>query len=425
MGELSAQPLEAAATDQETALRLVYDPVDPACQANPVPYYQALLAGPPLQVDKGLLTTLVGRYRQVVEVLRDHKRFSSVVPDVRGTERYPLFGSQNFTFTDAPVHTRLRRLVASGFAPKKIEAQEVHVRASLDRLYEEMEAKGEIEFVTEFANRLPLMTVGKILEWPDEDFDFLRGLILYLFEQAKVKPGSPMPAEILKEFTTQREYFTAMINKRRQQPGQDLISAIISARDERGAVDDEELLGLVTTLVLGGVPTTSELLTFMIYELLNDPRQREMLRDNPGPGRHCRGGNPALRSAGHDDAALCVGRHRSRRGAYSGRQRGLARDGRGQSRPRAVPKTPRPSTSPAIPTTIWPSAKGSISVSARPPPGSRAVWWRPRFSRASRGCGLCRASPPLIAAPRCRAAWRRCGSSSSRKELRTSLGRAT
>ncbi len=281
MGELFIQPPGAAATDHETASRLIYDPVDPACQANPVPYYKALLAGPPLQVDKGMLTTLVGRYREVVEVLRDHKRFSSVVPDVRGTERYPLFGSQNFTFTDAPVHTRLRRLVASGFAPRKIEAQEVHIRASLERLYDEMEAKGEVEFVTEFANRLPLMTVGKILEWPDEDFDFLRGLILYLFEQAKVKPGSPMPAEILKEFATQREYFTAMINKRRQQPGQDLISAIISARDERGAVDDEELLGLVTTLVLGGVPTTAELLTFMIYELLNDPRQCRMLRDKP------------------------------------------------------------------------------------------------------------------------------------------------
>ncbi len=102
MGELSTQPLGAAATDHETAQRLIYDPVDPACQANPLPYYKALLAGPPLQVDKGLLTTLVGRYRQVVEVLRDHKRFSSVVPDVRGTERYPLFGSQNFTFPQGP-----------------------------------------------------------------------------------------------------------------------------------------------------------------------------------------------------------------------------------------------------------------------------------------------------------------------------------
>ena len=283
MGELSnQQPVKTATHDHETDLRLVYDPVDPACQANPVPYYKALLAAPPVQVDRGLLTTVVSRYRQAVEVLRDHRRFSSVVPDARGTERYPLFGAQNFTFTDVPVHTRLRRLVASGFAPKKIEAQEVQVRLSLDRLYDELEARGEVEFVSEFANRLPMMTVGRMLEWPEEDFDFLRGLILYLFEQAKVKPGLPMPPQILKEFATQRDYFTAMIGKRRQHPGQDVVSAIISARDEKGAVDDEELLGLVTTLVLGGVPTTSELLTFLIYEMLNDPGQRELLKNNPG-----------------------------------------------------------------------------------------------------------------------------------------------
>ena len=260
---------------------LIYDPVDPACQLNPVPYYKALLAGAPLQTERGMPVTLVGRYRQAVEVLRDHNRFSSVVPDVRGAERYPLFGSQNFTFTDPPVHTRLRRLVAAPLAPRKVEAQEEQVRASLDRLYAEMERQGEIEFVSGFANRLPMMTVGRMLEWPESDFDFLRGLILYLFEQARVKPGSPMPPEVLREFAVQREYFSRMIEQRRRNPGQDLISGIIAAHDDKGALDDEEMLGLVTTVVLGGVPTTAELLTFMVFELLNDSPQRRMLIDHP------------------------------------------------------------------------------------------------------------------------------------------------
>lgn len=157
----------------------------------------------------------------------------------------------------------------------------MQIRASLAQLYDELETQGEIEFVSAFANRLPMMTVGKMLEWPEEDFDFLRGLILYLFEQAKVKPGSPMPPAVLREFATQRAYFSRMIEQRRGRPGQDVISGIINAHDEKGAVDGEELLGLVTTIVLGGVPTTAELLTFMIYEMLNRPRQLEMLRNNP------------------------------------------------------------------------------------------------------------------------------------------------
>jgi cytochrome P450 len=281
MGQFSVPSSAAGTLNPEALPRSVYDPVDPACQPDPVPYYKALLAAPPVQVERGLLTTLVSRYSQVVEVLRDHKRFSSIVPQGPGTERYPLFGAQNLTFTDPPIHTRLRRLVAPSFAPRKIEAQEHQVRGSLDLLYAEMEGKGEVEFVSEFANRLPMMTVGKMLDWPEEEFDFLRGLVVYLFEQAKLKPGDPMPPEVLKEFATQRDYFSRMIEARRRNPGQDVISSIVSAHDEKGAVDFEELLGLVTTIVLGGVPTTAELLTFLVYEMLNHPAQHELLRSHP------------------------------------------------------------------------------------------------------------------------------------------------
>jgi cytochrome P450 len=267
--------------DGAEALRLAFDPVDPICQADPVPYYMALLEAPPVQFDRGLLTTVISRYSQALEVLRDHKRFSSLVPDIHGTERFPRFGAQNFTFTDPPAHTRLRRMVASSFAPRKIEVLAQGVDAAIDRLYDRMEDRGEIEFVSEFSTQLPMMTIGAMLEWPEEDYDFLRGLITYLFEQAKVPPGAPTPPEILKVYATQREYFSAMIEKRRRNPGQDLISAVIAARDEKSTVDDEELLGLVVTVVLGGVPTTSEMLTFMVYELLNHPGQLEALRANP------------------------------------------------------------------------------------------------------------------------------------------------
>ncbi|MGO9056626.1 MAG: cytochrome P450 [Candidatus Binataceae bacterium] len=281
MSQFSAGSAATETTNREAVPSSIYDPVDPACQPDPVLYYKALLAAPPVQVDRGLLTTLVSRYAQVVEVLRDHKRFSSIVPQGPGTERYPLFGAQNFTFTDPPVHTRLRRLVAPSFAPRKIEAQEQQVRVSLDQLYAEMESKGEVEFVSEFANRLPMMTVGKMLDWPEGEFDFLRGLVVYLFEQAKLKPGEPMPPAILKEFALQRDYFSRMIEARRRHPGQDVISSIVSAHDEKGAVSFEELLGLVTTIVLGGVPTTAELLTFLVYEMLNHPDQLELLLSNP------------------------------------------------------------------------------------------------------------------------------------------------
>ena len=106
MSNLSSTANAAAA---DPALKYKYDSSDPAVGADPVPYYKSLLAAPPIIVERrGVPWAIVSRYRDSVEVLRDFKRFSSVNPNLPGTEDFDAFrGVPVMTFVDPPIHTRL------------------------------------------------------------------------------------------------------------------------------------------------------------------------------------------------------------------------------------------------------------------------------------------------------------------------------
>jgi pimeloyl-[acyl-carrier protein] synthase len=268
----------------DRSLAFEFNPTNPAYHADPIPYYRALLAGPPVQVRIGTLTTVFSRYADCVAVLRDHQRFSSVIPLMPGTEPFQFFGdTQLLTFTDPPAHTRLRRLVAPSFAPRKIEEMAPRVRRMADRLLDRAEAigTGEIEMVSEVSNRLPIMFIGEMLGVPEEDFDLIFDLTRYLFELARIEPDAPFSDAILKTFAAQRAYFTAMIEKRRQQPGHDLISEVIAAHDDKGAISDEEMMRLILTLVLAGITSTADQLTTAVFQLLQHPAQLAELRRAP------------------------------------------------------------------------------------------------------------------------------------------------
>jgi cytochrome P450 len=275
---------QPAGAGVDRSLAFEFNATNPTYHADPLPYYRALLAGPPVQVRIGTLTTIFSRYVDCAAVLRDHQRFSSVIALMPGTEPFQFFGdTQLLTFTDPPAHTRLRRLVAPSFAPRKIEEMAARVQRMVERLLDRAEAKGtgEMEMVSELSNRLPIMFIGEMLGVPEEDFDLIFELTRYLFEMARIEPDAPFPDAILKTFAAQRAYFTAMIEKRRRHPGQDLISEVIAAHDDKGAISDEEMMRLILTLVLAGITTTADQLTTAIFQLLQHPAQLAELKREP------------------------------------------------------------------------------------------------------------------------------------------------
>jgi cytochrome P450 len=124
--------------------QIAYNPFDLSFHADPYPHYRQLLAGPPPRVAIGSPVMLIARYADVVAVTRDHASFSSALPQYavsRGGN--PFGGAMTLPFADPPVHTRLRRLVARDFSPRRrAAARKAKDFALADQLRKELEARG-------------------------------------------------------------------------------------------------------------------------------------------------------------------------------------------------------------------------------------------------------------------------------------------
>jgi cytochrome P450 len=273
---------QSPASDVDLSLRLKFDPGDRAFHNDPIPYYQALLAGPPVQREIGTLTTIVARYDDLIAVIRDDQRFSIENPVVAGTERFNVFwDTPTLAHRDPPVHTRLRRMVAPSFAPRKIEDMAPAVRAMVIRLLDSVAGQAEFDTVKVLGNELPMMVFGHMLNVPERDFSSIRKLEDVTHSIGALEPGKPIPAEFTRSLDDLRAFFYDYIEKRRANPGTDLLSNIITVHDEKGSLNRQELLGMVWVLLLGGLSTTADMISYIIYDLLTHPDQLEAVRREP------------------------------------------------------------------------------------------------------------------------------------------------
>jgi cytochrome P450 len=244
-------------------LKFKYDSSAPAVGANPVPYYKSLLAAAPIVVERrGIQWGIVSRYRDCVEVLRDHRRFSSVNPNLPGTEDFDAFrGVPVVTFVDPPIHTRLRRVAAPSLAVRRIYEMEPQLRAICGRIIESWAGRHEIDVVSELAVELPLRVFGYLLDIPEHDYEVIRSV------------GAPGKTLYTEDYLAARHnYITELVARRRAQAGgQDLISLAIAAHEAGEKINELELFGMVMVLVTGGISTTADSISGALYQMLSRP----------------------------------------------------------------------------------------------------------------------------------------------------------
>ncbi|HXW83548.1 MAG TPA: cytochrome P450 [Candidatus Binataceae bacterium] len=260
-----------------------FNPYDENFRANPYPHYTALLSGPPRTMDFGMPLGLVARYADVRAVLTDHETFSSRPPEG------PLFQQQNDLFgnaasmlsSDPPVHTRLRRLVARDFTPRRIGALEPRIREIAHSLLDRAQARGHFDVIADLATPLPVMVIAQLLGVPPENYEQFKDWSDRIIESDNVGPGMQMPQEIKDAFRSLSEYFGAEIDRRRREPGGDLISALVAAHDQSEALSADELLQFVILLLLAGNETTTNLIGNGSLALALNPAEAARLRKDP------------------------------------------------------------------------------------------------------------------------------------------------
>jgi cytochrome P450 family 142 subfamily A polypeptide 1 len=178
---------------------------------------------------------------------------------------------------DDPVHRKRRQLVSKGFTPLQIRRQEDKVRSIVDRLLDQVVARGQCDFVADVASWLPLVMIGDALGFEEADHptllrwsdDLMRGL------------GQDDPdklAAMMAAFDGYTGYMADVIADRRAHPADDLTSILVHAEVDGESFDDATLVLETLLILIGGDETTRHVITGGLYQLLSDRRRWDALR---------------------------------------------------------------------------------------------------------------------------------------------------
>jgi cytochrome P450 len=200
------------------------------------------------------------------------------------------FGQAVILFLDPPDHTRLRGLVSKAFTPKVIGRLRPRIEEIVDERLGEVEARGDggMDVVTDLAYPLPVMIICELLGVPAEDHATFQGWSSDLAHSIDPNPLiSPEQQErIAAASDAFLEYFRELIGRRRSDPGDDLLSALIAAEDGGDRLSEIELLATGLFLLIAGHETTVNLIGNGTLALLRNRDQFERLRTDPTVDRN-------------------------------------------------------------------------------------------------------------------------------------------
>jgi len=207
-------------------------------------------------------------FDEVVQVLRDHETYSSVVyADVMGT----VMG-RTILEMDEPEHRTIRSLVAGSFRSKMLERwEEELVAVVVNELVDAFIGRGRADLVREVTFNFPVQVIARILGLPRSDYPrFQRWALELTSVAANWERGMAASAAL-------RDYFADVMADRRAMPGDDLISDLVRAEVEGQHLSDEEIYSFLRLLLPAGVETTYRATGSLLFALLEDRRQFDAL----------------------------------------------------------------------------------------------------------------------------------------------------
>lgn len=261
---------------------LIFNPGDPAFVADPYPLFRRLRSEAPLYWWERGRMWLLTKHAEVEATLKS-PRFSSDTRDWRfhraqlGEELPPevaeYFQHRLFHLSSAD-HTRVRKIVAGSFTPRAAAQREALVQEVVDELLRGLDPGEGFDFIAAFADQLPVRVIGRMLGIPpryEPQFrEWSDALIRITLPMLPPEQHSATLRQLVPGFALIRQ----VIDERRRQPSDDLLSSLIAAQEQGDRLSVGELSALVGALVTGGSETTMHLLAFGLLELL---RHRDVM----------------------------------------------------------------------------------------------------------------------------------------------------
>ncbi|MER6256116.1 cytochrome P450 [Streptomyces sp. NPDC001584] len=264
-----------------TSTRVVRDYPFDMHEIEVSPQYAELRAAEPVsrvQLPFGEESWLTTRYDDSKLVMTDPRFSREIAQGLDQPRMRRETGGDGVMGMDPPDHTRLRRLAGKAFTARRVEKMRADIRGLAHRLIDDMVAKGQPgDLVEDLARLLPVTVICELLGVPLSDHHVFREWTVALVNGATANEDVLHVAGGALE-----DYMATLIAQRRKEPTDDLLGALVYARDNGDKLTEMELVSLAGAgLLTGGVETVSSALPSFVFTLLTHPDQLALLKADP------------------------------------------------------------------------------------------------------------------------------------------------
>src|SRR5690625_3955568 len=234
---------------------------------------------------------MVMHMEEAVQVLKDNKLFTvdpttidgrggireSFADNVDSSSSDTFFTGKSMLFVDGIDHRRLRKLVSRAFTPKYMESLRPRVQEIADELLDRVESQGEMDLVKDYAYPLPINVISEMLGVPQSD---RKKLQVWSSAIAKGLGWGKQDPSVVEHLSAFGNYTMQLVDEKRANPTDDLISQLIAIEEEGSRLSESELISMITLLIFAGHETTSNLIATGTMMLLDNPNQLEKMKSD-------------------------------------------------------------------------------------------------------------------------------------------------
>lgn len=269
-----------------------YDLLSPTFRSDPYPTYADMRRNAPVYWSEQINAWLVMPYEKVMTCLHDPRisanrivpRIQQLPAELRETFR-PIERTLSMwpLMMERPQHTRLRSLINKAITPAIVRSFVPTIQRLIDELLDTAQANGGMDAIADLALPFPLYVVSEIIGAPVEARNLLKACAVDIVNFFGCPPHRYVDkgAIAMQSITDTTEYLRGVLNERRRQPRQDLISGLIAAEERGDVMSEDEILATCLMMVFAGFETTTNLVGNGLLLLLQHSDQLHALRADP------------------------------------------------------------------------------------------------------------------------------------------------
>lgn len=254
-----------------------FDPYAPVVDADPFPYYKVLRDHHPCFWSQEAKMWVLSRHADIKAALPDWQTYSSAKGNLM--DELPERAGATLGTTDPPRHDRMRALISHAFTKRNLDTMGEPIRAMVRELVADLRGRDRFDFVEDFSSKATAKILFRILGLPEGDDQMVRErAVLMVQSDPKTRQKGP---EHVAAYRWMTDYAAGVIEGRRRNPGDDLLSQFCLAEIDGERLTEREVLLTTTTLIMAGVESLGGFTVMFALNMADFPDARRAVVADP------------------------------------------------------------------------------------------------------------------------------------------------